>query len=205
MRKKGQMFLISSVIIVVVLILLKVNISLPDIMQQKKELEGKFEREFFTNIKNEIQKVIEISYHQSKNITNNVFDFGNFTRKEMAERLLDFELLYVSSITPKETGSVTMNVTLVNLLNKPINATLILNSSVKNQDNIVDMTTWSTDFTVDQGEDYVLTISYNGTYEENVTIKMESGKSKYVAFFDIVLKGLETTYKDKFQKSYTLP
>ncbi len=205
MRNKGQMFLIASVIIVVILIMLKTSISLPDIIQQKRELEGKFERELFVNIVNELPKVIEISYYQTNNITNNVFDFGNFTRKKMNERLLDLEFLFVSSITPKGIGSVTMNVTLINLLNKPINATLILDGSTKNQDNMIDLSAWNTDFTVTQGENYTLTVSYNETYEENITINTESGKSKYIGFFDITLRGLETTYKNKFQKSYTLP
>ncbi len=123
----------------------------------------------------------------------------------MNERLLDLEFLFVSSITPKGIGSVTMNVTLINLLNKPINATLILDGSTKNQDNIIDSSAWNTDFTVNQGENYALTISYNETYEENITINTESEKSKYFSFFDITIRGLETTYKDKFQKSYTLP
>jgi len=67
------------------------------------------------------------------------------------------------------------------------------------------MTSWDTNFTITQGQNYVLTISYNETYEENVTINTEPGKSKYIAFFDITIKDLETTHKDKFQKAYTLP
>jgi len=205
MRNKGQMFLIASIIIIAVLILLKTSINLPEIIQQKIELEGRFDREFFASIVDEMPKVIEISYHQQDNITNNIFDFFNFTIKKMDERSLDFETLFVDSITPKETGVVTMNVTLINLLKKSINATLILDGSIKNQDNIADMTAWYTDFTVTQGENYTLTVSYNETYQENITINTYSEKSRYIAFFDITIESLRETYKDKFQKSYTLP
>jgi len=203
LSKKGQMFLIISVIIVFTLIILKTSINLPDILQQKREMEGRYDKEMFENVKGELVKTIEISYHQSPNITRNVFDFANFTRSKMEERLFDFRLLYVSSITP-ESGT-DMNVTLVNLLNKPINASLSLNGSSQNNDNMLDSTGWDTSFVITPGDDYILTVSYNNTYESNITIKTASGDSKYIGFFDISLGSLETTYKDKFQKSYTLP
>jgi hypothetical protein len=203
LRQKGQMFLISSVVIVIVLILLRFSINLPDVVHNKKDIEGKIVRETFENIKTELVKTIEISYHQSNNITSNVFDFSNFTRKKMNERLLDFKLLYIGSITP-ESGS-DMNVTVINLLKESINASLNLNGSLQNNDNILDSTNWITTFTIVSGQDYILTVSYNDTYQSNITIETESGKSKYIAFFDIFLTGLGTTYKDKFQKSYTLP
>ena len=197
------MFLLSSVVIVVILILLRFSINLPDVIQNKKEMEGKLDRETFENIKSELIKTIKISYQQSTNITNNVFDFSNFTRKKMDERLLDLRILYVGSITP-ESGT-EMNVTVFNLLKKPINASLNLNGSMQNNDNMIDSDDWDTSFTIVQGQNYILTITYNDTYENNITIETKSGKSKYISFFDILLNGLGTTYKDKFQESYTLP
>jgi hypothetical protein len=99
-----------------------------------------------------------------------------------------------------------MNVTVVNLLNKPINATLQLNGSIPiNNSEMGDSSSWSVSYSITQGETYVLTVGYNGTYSENVTIETKVGKSVYVGFFDVTLTGTETTYKDKFQKSYTLP
>jgi len=350
LKNKGQMFLITAVIIIVTLIILVTTSNLTNILQEKRELEGSFERDFFINIVDELVKVIEISYHQSTNITNNVFDFGNFTRKKMKERLLDFEFLFVGSITPNSNGTDTMNVSVINLLNKPISATLQLNitgfwrrinvthawnitkdvtaevnasddvyayencsgdifctsdyiyfnfttdteyanvtyegywtgtpaaecgdgltcwdgdswagvgsfpenaESVKvgslveygcsNADGnytfrtvvtcliydgsveaeifvdeiyingtgsevkssgMADSTRWDTNFSITQGDNYILTVSYNETYEENVTIATKSNESVYVGFFDITLIGSKTTHKDKFQKSYTLP
>ena len=113
------------------------------------------------NIVDELVKVIDISYHQSGNITTNVFDFGNFTRKKMTERLLNFKFLYVGSLA--NVTSQQINVTLVNLLNGPINATLDLNGTSDNQGNIEDASSWATNFTFTPGSNYVLTVSYNAS------------------------------------------
>ena len=134
MKNKGQMFLITATIVIIVLVLLKTSINLPDILQREKELKFRFEKEFFLNIVDELVKVIDISYHQSGNITNNVFDFGNFTRKRMTERLMNFEFLYVGIITPVSNDNDTMNVSVINLLNRDINPTLSLNESSLNME-----------------------------------------------------------------------
>lgn len=206
MRNKGQMFLIAATIIIIVLVLLKTGINLPDILQREKELKSRFEKKIFSNIVDELVEVVDISYYQSSNITNNVFDFGNFTRKKMTEKLQNFDFLFVGSITPASTGSAIMNVTVVNLLNKPINATLQLDSLTPiNDSEMVDSSSWTTNYTITQGQTYTLIIGYNGTYSENVTIDTKVNKAIYVGFFDITITGSETTYKDKFQKNYTLP
>ena len=188
----------------IILILLKVSANLPDILQQTRKMEARFEQEFFTNIADELPQVIGISYHQSNNITKNVFDFANFTRKTMKERLMDFEFLYVSSITSINDSE--MNVTVVNLLDEQINVTLTLNDSQTDSQNYInDSSSWMTIFNMNPGQVYTLTIYYNNMYEGNVTIPTYTGKDTYVGFFDITLLGSETTYKNKFQKSYTLP
>ena len=161
MKNKGQMFLITAVIIIVTLIVLVITSNLTNIIQEKRELEGRFERDFFINIVNELVKVIEISYHQPSNITNNVFDFGNFTRKEMTERLQTFKFLYVGSLA--NVSNQQMNVTLVNLLNEPVFATIELNGTSDSQDNIVDASSWTTNFTFSPGSTYVLTVGYNSS------------------------------------------
>ena len=207
MRNKGQVFLISAIILIVILVILRTGNNLPDVIQSSKKLQENFEKDFFINVVNELVKTIEISYYQPGNMTNNVYNFGNFTRKKMTERLQEFEFLYIGSITPKSSGSDTMNVSVINLLNEPINLTLSLNSSptqIRNNNNMGDYSSYDTSFSITQGTHYILTISYNRTYEENITIETASEKSKYVGFFDITLIGSETTYKDKFQKDYTL-
>lgn len=205
MNNKGQMFLIAAAVTIIVLVLLKNTINISDITQKKSELVSTFEREFFKNTINELVRVIDISYHQPNNIINNVFGFGNFTRKKMTERLQTFQFLYVSAITPSNSSNAVMNVTFVNLLNKPINATSRLNSSSPvNFSVMVDSSQWSINYSFTQGNNYILTVGYNDTFVENITIQTLVNQSRYFAFFDVTLIGSETTYKDKFQKSYNL-
>ena len=186
--------------------MLRTNVNITSIIQKKRELEGRFEKNFFINTANEVVKAIEISYHQSNNITKNVYDFANFTKKKMIERSLDFQFLYVGSITPNSSDTDTMNVSVINLLNESINATLQLNSSTPvNFSEIVNYGRWDMNYSISQGSNYVLTVGYNGTHVENVTIDTKVNQSVYVGFFDITLVGSETIHKDKFQKSYTLP
>lgn len=137
MKNKGQMFIIVAVIMIVVLVILKIGVNIPDIMQKNRESEGKFEHDFFVNVVDELTKTIDVSYYQPINITNNVYSFANFTRKKMTEKLQNFKLLYVGSITPASSGSDTMNVTVINLLNKNTNVTLNMNGTIKTCSNSI--------------------------------------------------------------------
>jgi hypothetical protein len=71
-------------------------------------------------------------------------------------------------------------------------------------DTLQDSSCWDTDFTFTQGNDYTLMVTYD-SIQENITIGTKVNQGIYVGFFDITLIGSETTYKDKFQKNYTLP
>jgi endo-alpha-1,4-polygalactosaminidase (GH114 family) len=72
------------------------------------------------------------------------------------------------------------------------------------KDRVEDSSSWDANFTFTQGNDYVLTIDYDDD-QENISIGTKANQSVYVGFFDISITGSETTYKDKFQKNYTLP
>lgn len=205
LKNKGQIFLILAVITVVVLILLRLTVNLPDITQRERKLQGAFERKFFTNSIEELKKTVEISTNQPVNITTNVFDFANFTRNRMIERLSDFEMLYVSTWTQK-TGS-QMNVSVINLLNQHLTMTLTLNSSpalTQTNSSLFNMSRWDTNFSISPGTDYKITIRYNNTYGENVTMRTLNGQGFFTSYFDATLRGKEATYKNKFQKTYRL-
>jgi len=158
MENKGQMFLITAIIIIVILVLLRTSINIPEILQKEKELKTRFEKEFFQNTVDELVKVIDISYHQPSNITDNVFSFANFTRKKMAERLQDFNFFYVNTITPVSQGSDTMNVTIVNLLNKNTSVILNLNGTIKRPTTV---TTTAVDINGDVGQYSSIAIDSN--------------------------------------------
>lgn len=198
---KGQMFLIAAAVIVTILVLLKIGINVPDILQKKRELEGSFEEKIFLNLVNEFKRVIEFSSHEPEKITDNVFDFGNFIRKKMTEHLLNFKFIYVGSLV-NVTNNQT-NVTLINLLGKPINATLDWNGTSFNCV-LSDEESCNVNFSFEPGKTYILTVSYNETYTQQITIATQNSKDTYVGFFDISLFGHKSSYKDKFQKTYTL-
>ena len=202
MKNKGQMFLLASVIIVVLLIALKISSNIPDISEKQRKLQGDFETEFFINSVNELTEVITISLYHS-NISTNVYDYSNFTRTKLTERLLTFNMLFVGVNTNHTTSQ--MNITLLNFLNKQIDAVLTMNGSSDSQNSIPDQGIWETNFSYTPGNLYVLYVSYDGgSYNESIILDTPSGQDRYYGFFDVELQGTESTYKDKFQKSYNL-
>lgn len=195
------MFLIASVIIVVILIGLKISANIPDIAQRQKTLNSEYETKFFLNVIDEMDESVKLSMHQI-NISTNVYDFANFTKDKMNERLLTFDMVFVGTLADQSLGR--LNVTLLNFLNKQIDIVLTLNGTSNSQNNIDDQGLWETNFTYTPGSLYVLYISYDSnSYNESMIIDTPN-RDKYFAFFDIELTGTDTTYKDKFDKSYNL-
>lgn len=196
---KGQMFLIGAVILVSILFLIRISIRTPTIIEERKVLELTFEEKIFENVENELKKSARYSADDKANITTNVFDFGNFTKDKMNEHGLTFEFLFVGSLANKTTQ--TINISLVNLLGEPINASLNLNGTTNNSI-VSDSQRWDSFFLYTPGLTYVLTVSYNNTYSENVTIKTKANKDVFVGFFDISLKSSDATHKSKSSETY---
>jgi len=201
-REKGQMFLLAAIIIMTALIIIRGNVKLYGIVEQRKLLEARFESDIFNNIQNELTKALEFSTNEQENITTNVFDFANFTRDKMVEHSMDFKFLYVGCLA--NATSHNMNVSLINMMDEPINATLELDGDLKNKDNMVDGEKWDTIFTITPGTTYELIVSYNNTYNETVTIKTRNNNNVYVGYFDVYLETSDTIHRKNFQKSYKL-
>jgi hypothetical protein len=207
---KGQMFLLITAVIITSLLILRFSVGTPSIEKELESLRSKFEEKIFDNIVEELKKSEEFSYYEQDKIVSNVFNFANFTRRKMNERGLDFEFLYVGTLANNSNNQ--MNITIINFLNKAIDATLILNSTPQQTDsknNIGDGSTWNTNFSFTPGTEYLLTLNYTySTLTTNVTeeiiIKTKSDKNVYVGFFDIELKSSEATHKNKFQTNFTL-
>ncbi|MEM7825108.1 MAG: hypothetical protein QXO27_04005 [Candidatus Aenigmatarchaeota archaeon] len=195
---KGQMFLLAAIIIVTALFILRVSLRAPTIMEERKLLELTFEKNIFDNLQTELKKSARYSSNEKLSITTNVFDFGNFTREKMNEHALSFKFLFVGSLTNISTQI--LNVSLINLLKEPINATLNLNGSI-NTNIVIDGQRWDTYFSFTPGLTYVLTISYDN-YDETVIIRTKSDKDIFVGFFDITLESFDSTYKSKFSETY---
>ena len=203
--RKGQVFIITAVIFIVVLLMLRLSINVDNIKEKEIELESNLQRKYFDSIKDELVKIVEISYYTPENITYNVFSFSNFSREFFDTHLFDFKLFYLDVVSPKNGNQ--LNVTVINLLNNTINVSVSINTtpiqSVSWND-IEDYGKRDTYFTIVQGENYVLNVNYSGNLE-NVTVPTKNGKSVYTGFFDVRLETSKIRYKDKFQKTYTLP
>lgn len=200
------MFLIGAFIIAVSLIVLKLNIKAPSIEEQLRLFDYTMENSIASNLMTELENSAKFSIDQKNSISTNVFDFANFTERRSAEHGLEFLFLFVGSYANVSNNS--LNVSVINMLNEPINTILTLsnitNSEVKPPQEIADNSMQPTIFIFNPGSNYNLTVSYNSTYTQNVTIKTKNNKDVYVSFFDITLQTSDAIYKNKIQDTYKL-
>lgn len=200
-KRKGQMFLIAAIIIASSLIILKLVSRSPVVMEETKILKVTYEASIFSNLINELNKTMDFSFYEGINITRNVFNFGNFSKRKMAEHSLDLKIVFVGSLANSSISFI--NVTVINLFGANINVTLTLNDSQSNTSMVANYGRWDTNFTITPGNDYILTVSYD-SIANNVTIETKSNKDVYVGFFDVFLKSSEAVHRSKYQKSLTL-
>lgn len=200
-KNKGQMFLLGALIITGILVILRYNIAYPGAIEEKKALEVRLENEIFNNIMEEFNSTLRFSYSEPLNITSNVFDFANFTELKISEHSMLFKFLFVGSVANRTTN--TLNVTLVNMLNQVINADFTLDGQSDSQSNIVNYETWDTNFTITPGNQYILTLTYDGT-TENVTIKTKQNKDVYTGFFYVSLESEDATHTKLYQNYMNL-
>jgi len=198
------MFLISGVIIIIVLIMLKLNVNLPEIIKSKREMEARFEQKTFRNIVDEMLNAGRISIHQEENITTNIHDFANFTRTKSLEKGYDFEMLFVGVQTPQAADAGVMNVTILNFVGQSINASLLLNSSFEKTNETENQGIWTSTYQIASGSNYTITIGYNNTYKQNMTVRTRSGRRIYVGYYDIILRAKESMNNDRFQDTFVL-
>jgi len=197
------MFLIGAFIIAASLIVLKLNMKSPSIEEQLRLIDATMENSIASNFMTEIENSAKFSVDQKSSINNNVFDFANFTERKSGEHGLEFLFLFVGSYANVSNNY--LNVSVINMLNGPIGVTLNLNDGSSSQtNNMIDNTKWDTSFTFTPGTNYNLTVSYNSTYTQNVTIKTKNNKDIYVGFFDITLQTSGAVYTNKTQDTYKL-
>lgn len=78
--RKGQMFIIMGIVVVTVLVLLKTQLNLTDILRGKGELEADLSQLKLGNIVNEEKNNLQVNYLQNMSMMNNVMNFTNFSR-----------------------------------------------------------------------------------------------------------------------------
>ena len=197
------MFLIGAFIIAISLILLKMNIKSPGIEEQISLMDIVMENSITSNLMHELENSAKFSVDQEDSIATNVFDFANFTERKAGEHGLEFSFLFVGSYA--NVTSTYLNVSVLNMKNEPIDVTLNLNdgSSAENGQ-ISDNSMWETYFSFVPGDNYNLTISYNSTYTQNITIKTKNNKDIYVGFFDMTFQNPNAVYTNRTQDTYKL-
>jgi len=198
------MFLIGAFIIAASLIVLKLNMKAPSIEEQLRLLDITMENSIANNLMSELENSAKFSVNERSNISLNVFDFANFTERKAAERRLEFKFFFVGSYANVSNNY--LNISVINMLNQPIDVSLDLNdgSSPQTNNNMVDNTKWDTNFTFNPGTEYNLTVSYNSIYTQNITIKTKNNKDIYVGFFDFTLQTSESIYTKKTEETYRL-
>ena len=195
------MFLIGAFIIVASIVILKLSIKAPSIEEELKLLDILMESDIASNFRQELENSAKFSIKEKGSITTNVFDFANFSERKASEHALNFKFLFVGSLA--NVSNEYLNVSVINMLNKPINIDLNNGTASRNSE-LADNTRWDTNFSFSPGTTINLTVSYNSTYTENVTIKTKNNKDVYVGFFDTTLETSEAVYTNKTQGTYKL-
>lgn len=212
---KGQIFLITSVIIVLTLVILKTSIDITSIIENKKNLESGLERLEFENAHSELIRTVDYSYNFSNNITGKIEDYLRFARNSFNSRITDFEVLEVASIYPAVTsGSLTrINFTVFNLLGREIDflnltfSATNVSTTLSRLQNGIAVNANST-FTTSSAINYTLTVFWNtteGNNTEQIRIPVDPGKSRFVGFFDLRLRSDRLDQRDKVTETIDLP
>lgn len=193
--KKGQMFLLGSVVIVSVLVILRYTIAYPAASEEKKTLEARFENQMFNNMIDELNNSLRFSYPNTTDMTTNVFDFANFSKSKIEEHAMSFRLIYVGSIANRTTNL--LNVSLINILNKDMYANITLDGQ-SNASLVTNYGKWDTVYTITPGTQYTLSLGYDGTVE-NITIKTKTTKDVYVGYFYMALETENSLHQASYQ------
>ena len=211
---KGQIFLIASVIVIITLVLIKNSIDITSVLENKRSLESSLERLEFENAKRELIRTVDYSANFSTNISTGVEIFLKFSQNVFSQRTNDFQAIAVSTYYPRVvSGSmVTINFTVLNLLERNLDFLNLTFSSTNVSTTFRDVAqaaivTTNSTFTTSNTVNYTLTVFYNttqGNITENILIPVEIGKSKFVGFFDLILKSSRLTQRDKFTETIDL-
>jgi len=217
MSMKGQTFVIMAIIIVIVMVMLKSSLNFVKIIENKRYIESGLERYQFQNVKDELEKTIQISYPNGKNITDNLNEFLKFSRQRFKSRTIELNGLFLEAYFPTiETGIDTrLNVSVLNLLGETINTINLSFSGSgvgQTQTNYTfeDYNILDTNFTFNLQANvynYTLNITYN-TSSENATkiiiIPTEVGKTKYIYYFDIRMVSNKLEQRDILESTVIL-
>jgi len=196
------MFLIAAVVIVAVLVVLGFSMSSPASVEQENVMKSTLESEIFDNVLNEFNATMDMSANAPENITANIADFAGFARTQMSGRAMTLNALFVGTVANQTLQS--LNVTTLNSLGSPINASLGVNGQTASNTSVADNDLWATSFTMTPGSTYLMNITYNipGGAATKYTIQITTKKKQdtYTGFFYVVLTGASASHVSQYQK-----
>jgi len=201
MGNKGQMFLIAAIVIVSSIVILKFNMASPSATRQIITMKARFEGSIFENMMNELNNTLRFSADVPTNITDNMFDFANFTETKINSRSLKFKMVYVGSISNYTTNAV--NSTVINMMDDAVDVSITLNGVTEAKDGLADYGTWETNITVSPGTTYTMTFVH-GSSTESITIKTKKKKDVYTGYFYVVLESEYATHINEWTKTFNL-
>lgn len=197
---KGQVFIILLIFLVLIFFLIK-NLSPAQLILQKYEIE-EYE---FNNLKEEILSTVLFSKGVS-NISINLEEFLKFSKNSFASRGKTLRFFVVEVYYPKIISDVKseLNVSILNFLGheiKILNITFSYNDSSSTFYEVKDGEKVRASFTfnISSSQSYELKIFYEEG-SEKLEVFLEIGKSKFIAFFNVLLKN-DFKMKDKFSIS----
>ena len=195
-KMKGQIFIILTIIVVTILLLIKTSLNFESLIRSKVELENSLEREIFSSLKKELNKVLISGYNDISTLINNENSFLSFSRSVLKSRLIDLKCLAIYAFYKKINVSepTTLNLTFFNMLGKLQQLNFTFNSQTKSFSNLEIYAKNSTSFqiSITSNQNLPLEVSYkfeNEIFTYSFLIPFEVNKSKFIAFFDLSLEG----------------
>ncbi len=195
---KGQMFLITSVVIVSMLVILKVNIASGGAERQLITMQTRMENYMFDNFKAEFNNTIDYSSHAPENITKNVFDFGNFTESKMEDHSIGFKMFYLGMVANETTNK--LGFTAINMMDKTINVVLSLDGQQKSVNNLPDYGNWTDVYDIDPGTDYTMIITYD-TYSYQFELRTEQHNDVYIGYSHLTFETEDASHVSKTHRT----
>lgn len=210
---KGQMFIIGSLIVVVILILLRTSINVGDVLEKKKFLEVGVEKLEFANLRSEIPKAAFNTINATQDTTNVTNSFIAFAEDKLSARTMRLDGLSINSAYGNLSAStnIPLNVTVFNFFDVDL-TNVILNLSTNfaapvNFSNVEPRGVRSTQFTLNLASSQNLTmwVFYQTSTEsvtQNITILADTTrKTKFVGYFDLRMISDRGTIRDRFSET----
>ncbi len=216
MSKKGQIFIIMSIVIIIILVVIKTSMNLVQVLENKKEIESSIDRLEFDNIRKEAVRAATSAANSTLNISKNSIGFLDFAKRVSQTKSKSMEGVAILSIFPTVLSSTDtrINVTFANFFDRDVD-TLNLNftaNALANQTykflspgSIIDT---NFTFNINSNRNYTLWVFYNTTKEsitENISINVEMNRKKFFGYYDLRMFTERLEQRDRFTEEVVLP